>query len=245
MPPYHHRRSGFTLIELLVVIAVIAILAAILFPVFAQAREKARSAACLSNQKQIALALSLYEQDFDGIYPFTVELDTNTGQSIEWDDVVTPYIKGGSVGGILACPSASSRDLAYSLNWTVGGRSLATVTAPAGLVVTGDGAQAPSLARKPANLPRSCPFFSYTNTLTGPKLWTPAPNFGNSQGDPNAVIDPTLPEEDTDKAIGLLRFRHHEGGNFSFADGHIRYVRKGAFRLKDWSPEFQQLAAGC
>src|SRR4051812_1089206 len=63
------RRAGFPLIELLVVIAIIAILAAILFPVFAQAREKARSAGCLSNQKQIALAWTMYAQDYDETSP--------------------------------------------------------------------------------------------------------------------------------------------------------------------------------
>src|SRR5689334_13663709 len=60
-----HRRRGFTLIELLVVIAIIAILAAILFPVFAQVRENARAASCLSNQKQIGTAVMLYAQDYD------------------------------------------------------------------------------------------------------------------------------------------------------------------------------------
>jgi prepilin-type N-terminal cleavage/methylation domain-containing protein/prepilin-type processing-associated H-X9-DG protein len=239
MQRYHSSRPGFTLIELLVVIAIIAILAAILFPVFAQAREKARGATCLSNQKQIALACSLYEQDFDETYPFAVALDANSNADIWWEDLITPYVKGGAVGGILTCPSASSRDHAYSLNWTVAGRSLATVPAPAGLVVTGDGAQAISLARKPENLPRSCPYFSYTITGRGERLWIPAPNFKTAQGDPNAVIDPALPDEDTDRAVGLLRSRHHEGGNYSYADGHTRYVRKGAFKLKDWAPDFQ------
>jgi len=63
------RRKGFTLIELLVVIAIIAILAAILFPVFAQARDKARQASCLSNEKQIGYALNMYQQDYDGTWP--------------------------------------------------------------------------------------------------------------------------------------------------------------------------------
>jgi prepilin-type N-terminal cleavage/methylation domain-containing protein len=63
------KRFAFTLIELLVVIALIAILAAILFPVFAQAREKARSASCLSNAKQIGLAIALYRQDYDQVNP--------------------------------------------------------------------------------------------------------------------------------------------------------------------------------
>jgi prepilin-type N-terminal cleavage/methylation domain-containing protein/prepilin-type processing-associated H-X9-DG protein len=63
------RRAGFTLIELLVVIAIIAILAAILFPVFARAREAARGATCVSNLKQVGLALSMYTTDYDGVYP--------------------------------------------------------------------------------------------------------------------------------------------------------------------------------
>src|SRR3989442_716208 len=62
-------KTGFTLIELLVVIAIIAILAAILFPVFAQAREKARQTACLSNMKQLSLALEMYRTDYDGRNP--------------------------------------------------------------------------------------------------------------------------------------------------------------------------------
>ncbi|MBC7807537.1 MAG: prepilin-type N-terminal cleavage/methylation domain-containing protein, partial [Akkermansiaceae bacterium] len=75
LPTYQRNqgrvKSGFTLIELLVVIAIIAILAAILFPVFAQAREKARQISCLSNQKQIGIAMMMYVQDYDETYPTT------------------------------------------------------------------------------------------------------------------------------------------------------------------------------
>src|SRR6266568_3148106 len=69
------KRSGFTLIELLVVIAIIAILAAILFPVFAQARDRARSASCLSNLKQMGTAWMLYAQDYDEMFPFSMSGD--------------------------------------------------------------------------------------------------------------------------------------------------------------------------
>src|SRR5690554_3954884 len=65
----HRRTGGFTLIELLVVIAIIAILAAILFPVFAQARAKARQTACMSNMKQLGTALLMYAQDYDNVMP--------------------------------------------------------------------------------------------------------------------------------------------------------------------------------
>src|SRR5688572_18560718 len=71
------RRSAFTLIELLVVIAIIAILAAILFPVFAQAREKARQVACMSNEKQIGTAVMMYLQDYDEVYP-AIDLDLSS-----------------------------------------------------------------------------------------------------------------------------------------------------------------------
>lgn len=90
-------RSGFTLIELLVVIAIIAILAAILFPVFAQAREKARQASCLSNVKQLGLACLMYGQDYDETYPTTRMYDFdgfgNGGQWWSWSFRISPYIK--------------------------------------------------------------------------------------------------------------------------------------------------------
>ncbi len=98
-------RSGFTLIELFVVIAIIAILAALLFPVFGQARERARQAACLSNVKQIGLSLSLYVQDFDEKMPADVSVPPINGGSagsMPYDRQVWPYLKNDQV---YACPS--------------------------------------------------------------------------------------------------------------------------------------------
>src|SRR5437762_7525147 len=88
------KRHGFTLIELLVVIAIIALLAAILFPTFAQAREKARAISCLSNCKQLGLAIMMYAQDNDERYPFGHVDDADTaGDAASWVDSVQPYIK--------------------------------------------------------------------------------------------------------------------------------------------------------
>lgn len=96
-------RSGFTLIELLVVIAIIAILAAILFPVFAQAREKARQAACLSGLKQIGLAFAQYVQDYDETTP-QIWYGPNSGdQRYFWMDALLPYTKSEEF--FSSCPS--------------------------------------------------------------------------------------------------------------------------------------------
>ncbi|MGC4044068.1 MAG: prepilin-type N-terminal cleavage/methylation domain-containing protein [Armatimonas sp.] len=100
------RKSGFTLIELLVVIAIIAILAAILFPVFAQARERARAAACLSNMKQAGLAFAMYVQDYDETVPpqFPLNPPVNGGglNRTPLESLLEPYHKNA---GMWACPS--------------------------------------------------------------------------------------------------------------------------------------------
>ena len=100
------KKIGFTLIELLVVIAIIAILAAILFPVFAQARERARQTACLSNCRQMGLALDLYKQDYDGTWPIWWNGPPNKAGDYRfgryWSGAILPYTKNY---GIRKCPS--------------------------------------------------------------------------------------------------------------------------------------------
>jgi prepilin-type N-terminal cleavage/methylation domain-containing protein/prepilin-type processing-associated H-X9-DG protein len=92
------NKKAFTLIELLVVIAIIAILAAILFPVFAQAREKARAIACVSNEKQISLGVLMYVQDYDEIFPLS-QYNLPDGTGVLWQNIIYPYIKNGDHQG--------------------------------------------------------------------------------------------------------------------------------------------------
>jgi prepilin-type N-terminal cleavage/methylation domain-containing protein/prepilin-type processing-associated H-X9-DG protein len=142
------QQKGFTLIELLVVIAIIAILAAILFPVFAQAREKARQITCVSNEKQISLGVSMYVQDYDETYPIA------WSQQGAWFETVDPYIKAGvksgalfdaSLKGVWHCPSDyDTAGVSYAANamvfgggsavWGIGpypAKTLAAINAPA------------------------------------------------------------------------------------------------------------------
>lgn len=132
-------RLAFTLIELLVVIAIIAILAAILFPVFAQARAKARQTACLSNMKQMGTALLMYGQDYEGGFPTWSEFYHHVSYpalgnppsfsdtpDTYWDAKLFPYVKNGNTssttirpaGGVWRCPDAQNGDTqrSYSLN---------------------------------------------------------------------------------------------------------------------------------
>lgn len=119
-----NKSRAFTLIELLVVIAIIAILAAILFPVFAQAREKARQTMCLSNLKQIGLATLMYTEDYDECYPIAQEaVGPEGGSGLTAADEVDPYIKAGNLnnqttGGngwpetsVWVCPDGKTWDI--------------------------------------------------------------------------------------------------------------------------------------
>lgn len=112
---YLKSKRGFTLIELLVVIAIIAILAAILFPVFARARENARRISCVNNMKQMGLGVAMYAQDNDGRYPMASNTD---GTGRRWPDYIFPYIKSAQ---LFICPSAPSSEVdSRGVAWAAG-----------------------------------------------------------------------------------------------------------------------------
>ena len=120
MERFAHKK-GFTLIELLVVIAIIAILAAILFPVFTKAREKARQTSCLSNLKQLGLAVQMYATDWEA-YP-TSSSPSSTSPRTRWADYIYPYVKSTQM---FTCPSERntgilSKTFAHSVTTVYGG----------------------------------------------------------------------------------------------------------------------------
>jgi len=145
-------KRGFTLIELLVVIAIIAILAAILFPVFARAREKARQTSCLSNVKEIGLAKLMYVQDYDELLPrancapvtYTLPDGSVSGSTnCLWLYQIYPYVKNAQ---IYNCPSwttkwptdAYSSTVAYGYNYLLSSLALAQIDQPAETLMTVD-----------------------------------------------------------------------------------------------------------
>jgi prepilin-type N-terminal cleavage/methylation domain-containing protein/prepilin-type processing-associated H-X9-DG protein len=226
-----HRKNGFTLIELLVVIAIIAILAAILFPVFAQAREKARSASCLSNCKQIGLASMMYSQDYDEHY----SPGYYAGPPTQWFfTLVQPYMKDIPSGGIRSCPSASSRNWALTYNDMLNYQAEAAVPRVADTLMVTDGTQIGEWGG-------ACSSTFWCNWTA--KVWDSPGNLNDdTKANPNATllsdiggknldIDPPKAGSDATTGCGMPRYRHNDGVNAVWADGHARWARKGSLKL--------------
>ncbi|HIE52863.1 MAG TPA: DUF1559 domain-containing protein [Armatimonadetes bacterium] len=213
-----HKRDwwGFTLIELLVVIAIIAILAAILFPVFAQARAKARAASCTSNLKQLGLAWRMYTTDYDergprhyrGISPFYINYGRTSPCWVCQGECLHPYIKNQQ---LFICPD-NPRNCprsgwgpyntcrgGYGWNCWAGNRPMGRISYPAQFVVCADS---------------RCHWYNYyacsrrfQDRVKGRRrMWTP----------------------------------HNDGANHVFADGHVKWFKREAIQPSWWHPSLDK-----
>ena len=209
----HRTGSAFTLIELLVVIAIIAILAAILFPVFAKAREKARQSSCGNNVKQLSLGCMQYAQDYDDVMPpryYRVNPLVAGGPNI-WDDLLQPYVKNKQV---VFCPSEPTMYYGYNIDY-IEFRPMTQILSVSETVALCDvklsyavdgTAYYPRLVRRPS-------------TVGGGSAPAVPANDADNQpvaGDPNA---------EWARARGV----HNSGCNVGWVDGHMKWMTTSSF----------------
>ncbi len=238
------RKRGFTLIELLVVISIIAILSAILFPVFSRARENARRAACMSNMKQLGLAFLQYTQDFDEQLPLN---SANTGdvRPCSWDACIAPYagikVQNGLSPMIYRCPSdvsANSRR-SYSIPYwgnyapddggtfvfrtvvtALPGAPSANVFIGEKLAVIPEPSRTIMLAERPSSkpvTPSDDPTYVTNNFGAYPGSYVNGPGGAGGEN----MQDEAYPG----------RTSHSTGWNYLFVDGHVKWMKPRNTRL--------------
>ena len=233
-------KRAFTLIELLVVIAVISVIAAILFPVFSRAREMGRRTSCLAHERQLGMAIMQYLQDGDETYPYSYA----PGDPVIWPRRIAPYTGIAAAGTLpaLSCPDAPESRITYSANGQVVGLlgnpatdgpnfypdvvRGAAIESPATIVLLGDGSLKNDDTREAAAE------FAY-------------PHPALRKDDTNDADDWTAPWNGV--AINnnkQIAWRHSSGANFTYVDGHARWVRFGGLTDADWDVRCQP-GIGC
>lgn len=222
------RRRAFTLIELLVVIAIIAILAAILFPVFAQAREKARQTACLSNMKQIGLGMMMYVQDYDETFPSQSTAVPGVIADV-WQFPLAPYLTSAPTnwsearGNIFACPS----------NQVL--RGLSQTTVDRALLIGLDLVGKFRLTRRADGTYAYFANYAINDAIVGETGFTalaawdqPAGTYMIMEGNGDGDLDSNdVSEENTpgNKRDDQIFWGHTDGMNITYADGHAKWLR--------------------
>ena len=233
-------KKGFTLIELLVVIAIIAILAAILFPVFAQAREKARQTNCLSNCKQIGTALQLFVDDYDETLPTMYDmnrhpgnLDANTykdypcyghfatldwlnwnivGDRWTWMDSIYPYVKNIRM---FVCPSYTKKVSGYLCNGYGYNVFLCGINPDSGMANVKDTTKYTPVSLSSVKNPSGILFVCDTPILD-------TTMYGSLY-----LTRHLLNALDNAGSGAVTSFRHNSGANFTMCDGHAKYYKRG------------------
>ena len=214
VPQPRDNRRGFTLIELLVVIAIIAILAAILFPVFAKAREKARQASCQSNEKQLGLAIIQYVQDNDETFPNGVP---GGGSGTGWASQVYPYAKSTQ---LYVCPDGSGELVSYGFNVNMTSTiTLAVLNAPASTVTLAE-LQGDTYAYPATPTDTHSPTWDGLgyNGAGFNNIFANGPNVTEGTGDLGGQVSGWTGTSSTP--------RHTGGANYLLADGHVKYLKQ-------------------
>ncbi|MFP4248279.1 MAG: type II secretion system protein [Armatimonadota bacterium] len=206
------REAGFTLIELLVVIAIISILASMLMPVFSRARGKGRQAACISNAKQITLAMQMYSQDYDEMFPSGQMTDTADSQ---WYNAIFPYTRNRQ---ILFCPDRSDRAPGYAMNYLASGLPVGTFWDPSVKIIIGD--------VRPEAIGADGTVGQGDADYGSPEWWI-------NDIDNNIC---NAPDNNSFAGNGWPQ-RHNDGTVWGYADGHVKWAKEEAVNTSvNWDP---------